>query len=134
MQISAPLNVPSLRIVWIAPPSSPVKQGDPVVRFDGPIDTTVDDTVADHLLSVLREAMSNVARHAQASSVQIEVQVTEGRVTLRVSDNGVGSSDGHVGGRGLANMRTRAERLAGLVEIGPNPTGGTILSFSAPLR
>jgi multidrug efflux pump subunit AcrA (membrane-fusion protein) len=34
MQISAPLNVPSLRIVWIAPPSSPVKQGDPVVRFD----------------------------------------------------------------------------------------------------
>jgi signal transduction histidine kinase len=98
---------------------------EPMVRFDGPIDNSVDDALADHLSAVLREALSNVARHAAATSVIVEVTASEGLLSLVVDDNGTVGLKVDAGGRGIENMRTRAARLGGTMSIGPRDTGGT---------
>jgi signal transduction histidine kinase len=106
---------------------------DPVVRFDGPIDTALDDRMAEHLLAVAREALSNVARHAKATSVELRVEAVDGMLTVRVRDDGVGVDGGSSGGRGLANMSTRAEELGGSLSVEPGPHGGTSVHWTVPL-
>jgi signal transduction histidine kinase len=103
----------------------------PSVRFLGPVDTTVSPTTSEQLLPVLREALSNAARHARASAVSIEISADED-LLLRVIDNGVGMPSG---GRcsGVANMAFRARRLGGTFTVEPaNP--GTELRWRVPLR
>ncbi len=74
----------------------------PGVRLDGPIDSAVPDSIAEHVLAVLREALSNVARHARASQADIVVQV-DSHVTLTVTDDGVGLPEqGRVAGYGTS--------------------------------
>jgi signal transduction histidine kinase len=103
----------------------------PSVRFDGPIDTMVEGDTGEQLLAVLREALSNVARHAHASAVRIEVSARE-RLVLQVCDNGVGMTT--TGRRsGLANMESRARQLGGELTIGDGQPG-TMLCWSVPLR
>ncbi|MHB1800384.1 MAG: sensor histidine kinase [Actinomycetes bacterium] len=89
---------------------------EPGVSFRGPVDALVPADTAEHLLAVLREALSNAARHAKAGRVQVEVQAGEGRLSLHVVDNGVGVAPG---GRrsGLSNMAARAQELGGGLEI-----------------
>lgn len=109
---------------------------DPSVQFDGLIDTIVGEYVAEQLLAVLREALSNVARHAAATAVGIVVSAHD-KVVLQVSDNGVGMS---LNGRrsGLANMETRAGQLGGRLVVGRAEAGasrpGTVVCWSVPLR
>ena len=62
---------------------------EPKLRFDGPIET-MDDAIADHLVPTLREALSNIARHARAHQVRVTITVTRDAVTLTVSDDGTG--------------------------------------------
>lgn len=104
---------------------------EPRVLLDGPLDTGVDDRVGTQLLSVLREALSNVARHAKAARVEVEV-IVAGDVVLRVVDDGVGPGEGRVGGKGLANMTARAEALGGSLELRPGPMTGTVLEWRVP--
>jgi signal transduction histidine kinase len=107
---------------------------EPVVRFDGPVDARTDDRLADHLLAVLREALSNVARHAQAGAAEVDLVAGADRIVLTVDDDGVGLRDegsGHAG-HGLANMRRRAATVGGSVDIAPSPLGGTRVTWSAP--
>jgi signal transduction histidine kinase len=105
----------------------------PAVRFTGPVDTLVGEVVADHLLAVLREALSNVARHAQASSVGVDVAVDGIAATLVVTDDGVGIAPG---GRrsGLANLSERAAQLGGSFTAEPGTTGGTLLTWTVPVN
>jgi signal transduction histidine kinase len=104
----------------------------PSVRLDGLLDTAVDDEVGEQLLAVVREALSNVARHAQASEVTVVIDVGD-EVALRVQDDGVGMAEG---GRrsGLRNMSERAESRGGSFDIGPRPGGGTVLAWRVPLK
>ncbi|MGH8978264.1 MAG: GAF domain-containing sensor histidine kinase, partial [Acidimicrobiia bacterium] len=100
----------------------------PRVTFDGPVDVEVPSRVAEDLLSTLREALSNVARHAHATSVSVAVSVGD-EIVLRVIDDGIGPpSDTSREGKGLGNMRTRAERHGGRMEIrsGGHVVGTTI--------
>jgi signal transduction histidine kinase len=106
---------------------------EPVVRFDGPIDTNVDDTVAEHLFAVLNEALSNVTRHAQATRVVVEVAARDDLMTLVVEDDGSAKFDRGAGGRGLDNMRARAARLGGAFSIEPRDDRGTRLTWTARL-
>jgi two-component system NarL family sensor kinase len=76
--------------------------------------------------------LSNVARHARATTVRIEVQVARGTATLRVSDDGVGISDSANEGNGLQNMRTRAERHGGRCSV-TGARSGTVLEWTVPL-
>jgi len=106
---------------------------DPHVLFDGPVDAVADD-VATELLAVLGEALTNVARHAQARRVDLEVAAGSD-VVLRVLDDGRGLPDQlRSEGRGLANMGARASRLGGSFTTGPGPRSGTVVEWRVPSR
>ena len=104
----------------------------PRCYFDGRVDTGVGDGVAVELLATLREGLSNVARHAQATRVEIEVVVTD-RVMLRVVDDGSGppAADA-LRGHGLKNMEARAERLQGHFALRAGQPTGTVLEWQVP--
>ena len=105
----------------------------PSVRFAGPVETLVSEDVADHLLAVLREALSNAARHAQASKVGVEVAADGSEVVLTVVDDGMGIP---TGGRrsGLANLAERAEQFGGRFSAAPGADGGTVIVWRVPLE
>jgi signal transduction histidine kinase len=104
---------------------------EPRVLLDGPIDTGVDARVGDELVATLREALSNVARHARATRVDVEVEVS-GDVSLKVSDDGVGPpANDQPAGNGLRNMGERAAMLGGTLELRPGAAGGTVLEWRA---
>ena len=105
---------------------------DPVVRFDGPIDSAVDDEVASDLVAVTREALANVAKHARASSARVSVEVRDARLTLEVADDGVGVERGDTG-RGLHNLAARAAGRGGTFGIERREPNGSLLSWSVPL-
>jgi signal transduction histidine kinase len=108
----------------------------PSLRLEGLLDTDVPPDLADDVLAVLQEALSNVSRHAAAKAVDVFARVTGGtapKVVLTVTDNGVGLP--HGGRRsGLVNLVERAAKHAGELRLDPNPGGGTRLTWQAPLR
>jgi signal transduction histidine kinase len=106
---------------------------DPHVTFEGPVDAATSQTVREHLVPTLREALSNAVRHAQATRVAIELAVAGDELTLCVVDNGVGVRDGHHGGRGLGNMTERALALGGRCTLRPAPGGGTVVEWRVSL-
>lgn len=107
---------------------------DPVIRFDGPIDSAVDDDLADELFAVVREALTNVAKHAKAMSAHVWVGVRDGILSAQVADDGVGIQAGSVGGRGIENLRARADRMGGTFELRIAKIGGTELLWRVPLE
>jgi signal transduction histidine kinase len=104
----------------------------PHVTFDGPVDTVPSNEQVRQLVHTLREALSNVARHASASQVDIRVAATGADLALTVLDDGSGFSPERLG-NGVDNMRTRAESLGGTFDIGSGSSGGTELRWQVPL-
>lgn len=109
-------------------------------RFDGPIDTAVDGPLADHLVAVTREALTNVVKHAQAAQVEVAIEVGDGQLRLVVADDGIGTTSADGGGpaapgsgQGLANLRSRAEELGGHCTVEPSPLGGLQVRWVVPL-
>jgi signal transduction histidine kinase len=108
----------------------------PEVRTDGPVNSGVSDEIRPHLLAVLREALSNVARHAGATAATVGIEVGHS-VVLTVQDDGHGwqHTTGHGGvapGRGLPNMRARAEQFGGSCELTSGPDNGTRVTWQVP--
>jgi two-component system, NarL family, sensor histidine kinase DevS len=104
----------------------------PNVRFEGPVDTAVTDDAAVQVLAVLREALTNIARHAQASNASVLLKVADGEVVLQVSDDGRGfDTTSHQGG--LRNFRERAEAHGGRFSLHSEPGAGTRLDWRIPL-
>jgi signal transduction histidine kinase len=92
-------------------------------------DVDIPADVAAHLLVVVREALSNVARHAAATEAEVTVELGM-EVVARVSDNGIGMpASTPPGGRGLENLRHRAETLGGELMVAPDLEGGTVLEW-----
>ncbi|MCK9905048.1 histidine kinase [Parafrankia colletiae] len=104
----------------------------PTITLSGPLDSVVDDRLADHLLAVAREALTNTARHARAGTAELRLAVDGDAVTLDAVDDGVGIGDS-TRRSGLDNLRTRAEIVGGSYTISTPPGGGTHLHWSAPL-
>ncbi len=103
----------------------------PLVRFHGPVDTAVPTKVAVHVLAVVREALSNVARHAGASTAVLTLTVTEELVlTIEDDGRGVGTTTRR---SGLANLRERATGLGGAFDLRAREGGGTQLIWQVPL-
>ena len=75
----------------------------PEVTFSGPVDSGVPQHIADHLLAVLREALTNAAKHARATHFTVNVSVGA-HVTLEVADDGVGIESANGDGLGLTNL------------------------------
>jgi len=105
------------------------------VSFDGPIDAAVTDEVAEHLLAAVREAVTNIGRHADASEAAVALSVRDGQCRLEVSDNGRGIDESGAagGGLGLNNLRRRAEKLHGQFLIERRAGGGTLLTWQVPV-
>ncbi len=99
-------------------------------KFIGPL-SVVDATLADHAEAVVREAVSNAVRHANASTLAVTVKV-EDELSIEVVDDGRGIPD-QITGSGLANLRQRAQQVGGTFTIGSLPTGGAVVRWSAPL-
>ena len=103
----------------------------PALRFTGPVDTIVPDEVAGDLIAVVREALSNIARHAHASAAAVEVTATPAQLTVDVADNGVGIGESKRRS-GLANLARRAERYGGSLTLPDHE--GTQLRWTIPLK
>ncbi|WP_432010808.1 GAF domain-containing protein [Streptomyces cucumeris] len=105
----------------------------PSLRTEGLVDTDVPRPVADDMVAVLAESLSNTARHAEAGAAEVSLVVASGRLTLTVTDNGVGVPEG---GRrsGLRNLAERAEKYGGGLDIQVPTGGGTRLVWGVPLR
>jgi signal transduction histidine kinase len=106
----------------------------PAVRFTGPVYFEVSDSAAEHALAVAREALSNVARHAEASMADVDVETADGHLTVRVTDNGVGMPAEAGRRSGLGNLADRAEELGGEFSVGAGRDGGTVLTWRVPLE
>jgi signal transduction histidine kinase len=103
----------------------------PTLQLDGPLDDVPHD-VADHLLGVLREALSNAARHSGATEVQVQVRADHD-LRLLVRDNGVGMPQATSRRSGLANLQRRAGQLGGSFRIVSASGQGTELDWRVPL-
>lgn len=103
----------------------------PTVRMDGPIDAHVPSTTTAHLVAVLRETLSNTARHARATRAHVRLRVADD-LLLTVTDDGSGISP-DAPRSGLANLSRRATELGGSFEVGPGPAGGTTVHWRVPL-
>jgi signal transduction histidine kinase len=104
------------------------------VSFDGPVDSMIGEETAEHLLATIREGLTNVARHAGATEARVSLRVADGLCRLRVIDNGSGveKSDTRKEGLGLANFRSRAEKLHGRFAIERREMGGTTVLWEVP--
>ena len=108
----------------------------PSLRLGSGLGEDISPEVADQVLAALREALSNAARHANASQVDVTVDTgSDGMLTVQVTDNGTGIPEG---GRrsGLRNLASRAEKLGGELRLEPaDPdaaTPGTRLEWRVP--
>jgi signal transduction histidine kinase len=106
----------------------------PQVRFSGAVDTIANREVADQFLAVLRESLSNVIRHAGATTVEVTVSADGKELVLAVADNGVGLDPDAPppSGFGLRNMQARAATLGGTCDVRPNTPRGTVVEWRVP--
>src|SRR5574338_740795 len=85
---------------------------------------------------IFQEALTNIARHAQATAVEVRLAADQGRLTLEVLDNGRGISAAGQSGKsiGLVSMAERARELGGTLTVGDGPAGGTRLILQVPVE
>jgi two-component system, NarL family, sensor histidine kinase DevS len=122
------------RVLDLVADVSPALGTDPTVLFEGPVDTATPDDLIGDVLATLREALSNVARHARADRVEVRLEVTGRDLALRVADDGVGPPEpGARRGRGLDNMGARAGRRGGSLDLAAGSPRGTVLTWRVPL-
>ncbi|MEU7529461.1 GAF domain-containing protein [Saccharothrix sp. NPDC042600] len=103
----------------------------PAVRMTGTVDNSVPDDMAEDVEAVVREAVSNVVRHARAGTLTVTVEAAD-RLTVTVVDDGVGIPD-QVARSGLRNLEDRAKRWGGTSTVVPEPGGGTRLTWHVDL-
>ncbi|MGV9697809.1 sensor histidine kinase [Streptomyces sp. NPDC003470] len=120
------------RVVRAVGEAAPLLGFAPGVRMEGLLDTYVSKETADHIMAVLSESLTNVARHARAERADVVLETDGKLVRVVVSDDGVGLAPG---GRrsGLRNMRERARTLGGDLELGSREGGGTRLVWWVPV-
>ncbi|WP_407554572.1 GAF domain-containing protein [Streptomyces sp. Pv4-95] len=104
----------------------------PSLHMEGLIDTDVPAEIAEHVVAVLVEALSNTARHAHADAAAVSLIVRGGQLALTVTDNGVGMAPDSRRS-GLSNLAKRAMSVGGGLTVDVPEQGGTCLVWSAPL-
>ncbi len=84
-----------------------------------------------NLFKIYREALTNIIKHSQATTVKAEISINRSRLRVAIQDDGVGVGNGRIGGRGLTNMQARARDLGG--EITLTAQCGTCVTLEIPL-
>ena len=105
------------------------------VSFTGPVDSVVSELVTENLLATVREGVTNIGRHADATSASVAISTGGGVCRLRIIDNGRGidGTSASASGMGLTNLRRRAETLRGTMAIETPDHGGTELIWQVPV-
>jgi len=102
---------------------------EPQVGFVGDVDGLPAEVI-EHLISTLRQALSNVARHAEATSASVQIEVVPRLLVATVTDNGSGMAPDVAYSGGLNTVRRHAQELSGDLSIGSEPGAGTVLVWS----
>jgi two-component system, NarL family, sensor histidine kinase DevS len=105
----------------------------PSLRFEGPVDSSVTPDVATHVMAVLAEALTNTARHADASHAWVVLAAGGDWLVVTIGDDGRGIDPGATRS-GLRNMQERAEGLGGGCTVECPVEGGTVITWSVPSR
>ena len=97
---------------------------------------TITPELRHNVFLAAKEAVTNVVRHAKATSVWVRLELSPSAFTLEIQDNGRGPAglDEKKGRNGLRNMRKRMEDVGGSFSLAPGPEGGTVVRLTAPLR
>jgi signal transduction histidine kinase len=120
-------------ILALAVESSRALSFEPRVRFAGAVDASVSPSLAEHVVTALREILANVAKHAHAQHVEVDVQVDQ-TLQILVRDDGVGLPGTPAAeGQGLRNLASRAASLGGTFEATRAEPNGTIVRWEVPL-
>ncbi len=104
---------------------------EPTLRLAGDLDG-LPDFIADQLVATVTEGLSNIVRHANASSAMVHIERVADTLSLTIVDNGRGLPDEPKRSGGLSNMMWRAAELGGTCTVGPNGPSGTRLSWHVP--
>jgi two-component system, NarL family, sensor histidine kinase DevS len=120
-----------VNVLSLAAETTPTLGFEPRVHFEGPIDAAIEHDVSEHILTALREMLSNVAKHANATGAEIYLKV-DNEIALTVIDNGRGPGKARRGGHGLANLRTRSHNLGGEFELTSGKDGGSVAKWTIP--
>jgi signal transduction histidine kinase len=106
---------------------------EPAVRFEGPVDTVTTGELTDNVLAVLREALTNTARHAHATEVHVTIEAGD-EFAVTITDDGTGAdSFERVGGHGVHNLVERARNFGGDATIGAVEPHGTRVEWRVPI-
>ena len=106
----------------------------PRIGFQGPVDSVTSAPLQGHVVAVLTETLSNVARHARASSVDVVIAAEDGTLLVSVADDGVGLPAGRTAGNGLRNIAERAHALSGSVSVTGRTPSGTLVEWRVPVE
>jgi PAS domain S-box-containing protein len=115
---------------------SSASQTPPELEIANPVLSFITPTLGEQLLNIVREALSNSTRHAQASHRWIRLSLTENAIQLIIGDNGVGFSTVRKrrAGHGLRNMAARAKLIYAIFTLKSAPGEGTRVIVDIPLR
>ena len=103
------------------------------VELNAEIEDALPDAVEVAAYYVVSEALTNVAKHARASSVQVTVTTADGSLTLTVRDDGVGGA-AKGAGSGLVGLQDRIEALGGAISFDSSPGNGTCVFVRLPIQ
>lgn len=104
----------------------------PALHFLGVLDS-IDAEISTEVAAVVREALSNVARHARAHRAEVMLRHSEDTLFLTISDDGAGIPKNNTLGSGLLNMHDRAARLGGYCSVSSGDPSGTIVRWTIPV-
>jgi len=105
---------------------------EPDLRLVGDVDH-LPDFIADQLVATVSEGLSNVIRHARATSAEVHLEQLDSTLSLRITDNGQGLPNAPKRSGGLSNMMWRAAELGGSCTVGANEPAGTELTWRIPI-
>lgn len=105
---------------------------EPALKLSGDLDS-LPDFIADQLVATVTEGISNVVRHASATSAALRIDQHDDQLVLTIVDDGVGLPNEPKRSGGLSNMMWRAAELGGSCTVGPAESGGTVLRWNVPI-
>ncbi|HEY3737830.1 MAG TPA: GAF domain-containing protein [Jatrophihabitans sp.] len=127
----------SKRVLEVASDVAPALGFTPHVAFGGLVEIRLDDELTEDVVAVVRETLTNIAKHARATEANVDIALSGDELTITVTDDGVGI-DGvaaaYARSSGTTNLRRRAERLGGSFELASGATGGTIARWRTGIR
>jgi two-component system sensor histidine kinase UhpB len=103
--------------------------------FDAAADVRFGDPLATGVYRIVQEALTNVARHAGATQVDVKLGLEDGFLRLEVRDNGkgLGAAPADRKSFGILGIKERAQTLGGSAEVYSPPAGGTIVTAAVPV-